>query len=72
MQPLLPAAASRLTGEQLDLIHNLYSLNVPAVDIAGVMERMRVEREVAADDAGMSLVRRDSQISEVLPSYDSR
>jgi hypothetical protein len=70
-QPLLPAATSRLTGEQVDLIHNLYSLNVPVADIAGVMERMRVEREAAAGDAGVSLVRRDSHISEVLPSYET-
>jgi len=74
-QPLIPAAASsQLTEEQLGLIHDLYTLNVPVTDIAGVMERMRVEREIGAGagDERLSLVRRDSQISEVLPSYESR
>ncbi|KZP03729.1 hypothetical protein FIBSPDRAFT_968740 [Athelia psychrophila] len=35
----------QLTPEQLDFVHNLISLNVPAADIAGVMERMREEGE---------------------------
>jgi len=37
-------ASSQLTKEQLSfkLIHDLYTLNVPVTDIAGVMERMRV------------------------------
>ncbi|KAF7970653.1 hypothetical protein HWV62_23348 [Athelia sp. TMB] len=38
-----PARASQLTPEQLDFVSNLISLNVPAADIAGVMERMREE-----------------------------
>ncbi|KAF7968829.1 hypothetical protein HWV62_29234 [Athelia sp. TMB] len=35
--------ASHLTPEQLDFVSNLISLNVPAADIAGVMQRMREE-----------------------------
>jgi len=72
---LPPGVANQLTPEQLDFVHNLYSLNIPAADIAGVMERMRVEREVPAVnvtvDASMSLQSDDAK-SEAPPRYEPR
>ncbi|KZP20656.1 hypothetical protein FIBSPDRAFT_932122 [Athelia psychrophila] len=49
------ARASQLTPEQLDFVHNLISLNVPAADIAGVMERMREEGEDGEANQRMGL-----------------
>ncbi|KAF7981269.1 hypothetical protein HWV62_34161 [Athelia sp. TMB] len=49
------ARASQLTPEQLDFVHNLIGLNVPAADIAGVMERMRLEGEEGEANRRMGL-----------------
>lgn len=80
--PALNAArASQLTPDQLDFVHNLISLNVPAADIAGVMERMRVEGEEGEANRRMGLGvergvlgRGDTKVSELpaepLPDYE--
>jgi hypothetical protein len=70
-RPSSPTSTSQLTGAQIDFVHNLYRLNVPAAEVAAVMERMRVEREPSGAIARMGLGRRDTMASEPLPSYDS-
>lgn len=67
---LSPTSTSQLTGAQVDFVHNLYRLNVPAADVAAIMERMRVEREAFGSAAGVGLGRHDTMASEALPSYD--
>ncbi|KAF7971903.1 hypothetical protein HWV62_19465 [Athelia sp. TMB] len=78
-----PARASQLTPEQLDFVSNLISLNVPAADIAGVMERMREEgaegessRRTGAASVERVLAGRGDEkappTDEELPQYEPR
>ena len=78
-----PARASQLTPEQLDFVSNLISLNVPAADIAGVMERMREEggegetsRRAGAAGVERALAGRGDEkappTNEELPQYEPR
>lgn len=43
VSPTNSALQAQLNANQLDFVHNLYRLNVPAPEIAAVMERMRAE-----------------------------
>jgi len=44
-RPVVVASGNLLTSEDARFFNNLYSLNVPAADIATMMEAMRAERE---------------------------
>ena len=55
-RPLSPTTTHQLTRDQLEYLHNLHSLNVPAAEIAVIMWRMRSEREVAASGGRMNSV----------------
>jgi hypothetical protein len=66
----LSPASTRLTGDQLEFVHNLHSLNVPAAEIASIVERMTAEREVAGFDETINLGQNNVIASGVLPRYD--
>lgn len=54
--PSKTQTSNQLTPEQLDFVHGLYSMNVPAAEIAGIMERMRLEGSGAGSSAGTGVI----------------
>jgi hypothetical protein len=65
----LPAGAgpgNLLTPEDARFFNNLYSLNVPAADIATMMETMRAEREAVSRMEGSS----SGAVPVAPPGYD--
>lgn len=81
-----PSRASQLTPAQLDFVSNLINLNVPAADIAGVMERMREDggEGESSSHAGLRVVNESHGVGlgdvksappptdEELPQYEPR
>ena len=63
------APGTRLTNEQADFVNSLWRANVPAADIALVMERMRAE-EAGHGESSWSGERGGSEMSPAPPSYD--
>jgi hypothetical protein len=58
---------TQLTDEQVDFVNSLWSANVPATDIARVMERMRV---TGGQGSGSREMRDDDRPGTAPPSYD--
>ena len=58
---------TQLTDDQVDFVNSLWSANVPATDIARVMERMRV---TGGQGSGIRDMRDDVRPDTAPPSYD--
>jgi hypothetical protein len=63
-------AIAQLTDEQLGLLSRLSSANVPAADIAQLMERMTTGRAAASQGLGRVGIRDDMDPDTAPPSYD--
>ncbi|KIM78052.1 hypothetical protein PILCRDRAFT_602444 [Piloderma croceum F 1598] len=65
----VPGPGGQLAVEQLVTLQTLYNLNMPAAEIAGVMDRMRFEQQQVTEDGSRSEFARGNAMRDP-PSYD--
>jgi len=65
----VPSPGGQLATEQLVTLQTLYNLNMPAAEIAGVMDRMRSEQQQTSDGGSRSGFARGDAMQDP-PSYD--